>query len=258
MTRAPRRALSAAAIAALICASTVTAQAVDPATVPGAKLMARAVLPADTFADGPPSGAQITGSTNGRTVPFTSQPVQGVSGFISAGDGAFWALSDNGFGAKENSRDYLLRVYKMRPAFETASGGPGTVTVERFIQLSDPDRKVAWPIVNNETSDRLLTGADFDIESVRQDAAGGLWFGDEFGPFLLHTDANGRLLDAPFSLPNIKAPQNPLLNATPGDKPNLPTSRGFEGAAMVPGGRTLYPMLEGPITDDPSQRRRYI
>jgi hypothetical protein len=44
---------------------------------------------------------------------------------------------------------------------------------------------------------RYLTGADFDIESVREAHDGTLWFGDEFGPFLLHTDASGKVLEAP-------------------------------------------------------------
>ena len=37
-----------------------------------------ASLPADTFAPGLASGKLLTG-TNGRTVPFASQPVQGFS-----------------------------------------------------------------------------------------------------------------------------------------------------------------------------------
>jgi glycerophosphoryl diester phosphodiesterase len=163
--------------------------------------------------------------------------VQRISGFIAAGDGAYWALSDNGFGAKDNSRDYLLRAYKMRPAFEMASGGPGTVALEGFIQLRDSDRKIPFRIVNQDTSERFLTGADFDIESLRRDAAGELWFGDEFGPFLLHTDATGRLLDAPIPLPGVKAPQNPTLDTARGEQPNLPTSRGFEGVAISPTAR---------------------
>jgi len=45
---------------------------------------------------------------------------------------------------------------------------------------------------------------------------GTLWFGDEFGPFLLHTDATGKLLEAPIALPDfsnpgkqVRSPQNP-------------------------------------------------
>ena len=92
-------------------------------------------------------------------------------------------MPDNGYGAKENSADFLLRVYKLKPDFETGRGGSGSVSVGEFLQLRDPDGKVPFPITR---PDRMLTGADFDIESVRRDRDGGFWFGDEFGPWLLH------------------------------------------------------------------------
>jgi glycerophosphoryl diester phosphodiesterase len=57
-----------------------------------------AVLPADTFAPGPPSGAFIT-PANGRTPPFASQPVQGISAVLPAEPGSFWIMEDNGYGA---------------------------------------------------------------------------------------------------------------------------------------------------------------
>src|SRR5262245_52808677 len=102
---------SAAVFAAFMLATATTAPALPQTATPGAWLYGRAVLPADTFSDGPPSGAQLgTAPINGRTPPFPSQPVQGVSGLIDAGGGAYWALSDNGFGAKNNSADFLLRL----------------------------------------------------------------------------------------------------------------------------------------------------
>ena len=88
----------------------------------------------------------------------------------------------------------------------------------------------------------MLTGGDFDIESFREARDGTLWFGDEFGPFLLHTDARGRVLEAPIPLPGVQSPQDPLLG---GATPNLSGSRGFEGMAVSRGGGTLYPLLEG-------------
>jgi hypothetical protein len=101
--------------------------------------------------------------------------------------------------------------------------------------------------------DRLLTGADFDIESVRKLKDGTLWFGDEFGPFLLHTDATGKVLEAPIALPGVQAPENPFRGSTPA---NLASSGGFEGMAMSVDGRTLYPMLEKAVTGDDPQLRR--
>src|SRR5918995_151582 len=215
-------------------------------------LLGRAILPADSYQPGPPSGAFIT-PDNGVTPPFPSQPIPGFSAILDAGHGEFWAMPDNGYGSKTNSGDFLLRVYLIRPDFKTAKGGSGAVDVLGFIQLRDSDARITFPLFR---SDRLLTGADLDIESLRVAKDGTLWFGDEFGPFLVHTDATGKVLQAPIPLPGVQSPQNPFL-ADP-DAWTLRASRGFEGTALSIDGKRLYPMLEGAPRNDPDPRRRVL
>ncbi|WP_373282389.1 esterase-like activity of phytase family protein [Microtetraspora niveoalba] len=70
-----------------------------------------------------------------------------------------------------------------------------------------------------------------------------MWIGDEFGPFLLHVDGTGRLLQAPVSHPVLKAPQSPELAS--GETPTVESSRGFEAPASSPDGRYLYPAGDG-------------
>ena len=65
---------------------------------------------------------------------------------------------------------------------------------------------VAIPVDPSITAKRLLTGADFDIESVRRDRRSNLWFGEEFGPFLIQTDARGKVLRSEVHMPNIVPP----------------------------------------------------
>jgi glycerophosphoryl diester phosphodiesterase len=141
------------------------------------------------------------------------------------------------------------------------------VQVNRFIQLRDPNRLVPFPILNENTPDRLLTGYDFDPESFVIAADGTIWVGDEFGPYLLHFDSNGVLLDPPFATPDygpgkdpsrdqVRAPQNPalLLNPVGPGQPspaNLPTSRGYEGMTTNPARTRIYAMLEGTVSGDP-------
>jgi hypothetical protein len=240
---------AALAVGAVLAGLTSLAQAADDRE---ATLLARAILPADAYQPGPPSGAFIS-PDNGVTTPFPSQPLPGFSAVLDAGHGEFWAMPDNGYGSKANSGDFLLRVYRIRPDFETARGGSGSVAVLGFIQLRDPDGKLPFALFR---ADRLLTGADLDIESLRRARDGTLWFGDEFGPFLVHTDATGKVLEAPISLPGVQSPQNPFLPSP--DAWTIRASRGFEGMAASIDGKTLYPMLEGALRSDPDPRRRIL
>ncbi|MFG6101005.1 glycerophosphodiester phosphodiesterase family protein [Leptothoe sp. EHU-05/26/07-4] len=195
-----------------------------------------ASLSADTFADGPPSGTdngRIDAanriqpiSANGRTGPFNGQPVQGFSAVQFAPDTdarTFWFLSDNGFGGESNSTDYLLRIYQARPNFQ-GQGGDGSVDLQGFVQLSDPDNLIPFDIQNEESAERLLTGADFDIESFVIDNNGDIWVGEEFGPYLLHFNSEGELLEAPIATPN------PVdLNTLNGQDPLVIGHRGASG-----------------------------
>ncbi len=218
-------------------------------------LLGRAILPSDAYQPGPPSGADVA-PNNGVTPPFPTQPIPGFSAVLDDGHGEFWAMPDNGYGAKGNSEDFLLRLYRIAPDFRTAKGGSGEVRVLSYLSLRDPDRKVPFPIVMEATTERLLTGGDFDLESVRRAKDGTFWFGEEFGPYLVHTDDTGRVLEAPIPLPGVKSPFSPDL--APGEAATLPASRGFEGMALSLDGRTLYPWLEGALIADPDRRRRVV
>ncbi|MBD2629268.1 esterase-like activity of phytase family protein [Anabaena variabilis FACHB-164] len=186
------------------------------------ELIGFASLPADTFAEGPDSGNGISG--NGITGPFPGQPIQGFSGVQFAKNNSLYFLSDNGYGSKDNSADYLLRIHRVDPNFKGTENGDGTVNILDFIQLSDPNNKVSFTIVNEGTSERLLTGADFDIESFVIAEDGSIWIGDEFGPYLLHFDASGKLLDAPIPTPNTVT-----LNTLNGEAPIVIGHRGASG-----------------------------
>ena len=251
------------------------------------ELLGRAVLPSATVSPGPTAGQFSGTNANGAAVPFANaQPVQGFSAVLPGpATGTYLTLSDNGLRAQGNSADALLRLYAVRPDFTTGAVTPVDVrtgaalpgfTAQSTIQLSDPNRLAGFPIVADRatypgstipvdpsiTAGRLLTGADFDPESFRRVPDGSLYFGEEFGPFLLHTDAAGRLLEAPIALPNllglgadplVRSPQAPGVTA-----PNLPSSRGFEGTALDASGTRLLAMLEGALTPDPQGDRRLI
>ena len=92
-----------------------------------------------------------------------------------------------------------------------------------------------------------MTGWDFDPESMQIAKDGTFWFGEEFGPYLLHTNARGELLEPPIPTPGVMSPSNPTLGSA---TPNLANSKGYEGMAIAPNGRVLHPMLEGATAQD--------
>jgi glycerophosphoryl diester phosphodiesterase len=227
------------------------------------RLAGRAVLPVDTYAPGPPSGAalvpagQTSTTINGVVFPTPSQPVEGFSGLLPGRQpGELLAMPDNGFGGKANSRDFLIRAYYLTPDYRTARDGSGTIAVGDFIQFADPDGLIGFPIVREGTPERWLTGGDIDPESVQRGRHGDLWVGDEFGPWILHFDADGRLLEPPIALPDgLVSPNNPHRTgpATVGN------SRGIEAMAITPNGNQLVVILEGAVPgDDPFSRRVYV
>lgn len=208
--------------------------------VQAATLIAFAELPADTFTPGPTSG-QFIKPVNGREPPFLNQqPVQGFSALLEGGNGSWFVLSDNGFGRRGNSSDYILSIYHIEPDFRTASDGSGTIHLNRVIRLGDPMSHMPYAITRKK--DRLLTGADLDPESFQRAPDGSYWIGEEFNPSLVHFSPGGELLAPPFKLVGLSSVGNPS-----GETPTLPRSRGFEGMAKSPDGTRLYPMLEGAL-----------
>ena len=189
----------------------------------------------------PPGSLLGTAPSNGVTPPFADQPIQGFSGIVRNSDGTFEVLSDNGYGNKANSADFVLRIQRIAPDFAA-----GAVDVVGGINLTDPGGHVPFPLTR---PDRVLTGADFDVESIVRVPDGSYWIGDEFGPYLLHVDRAGRVLQAPVATPGVFAPESPDRGSTPA---NLASSKGFEGMARSPDGRTLYPLLEGTVAGDPA------
>ena len=238
--------LLAAVFAALLAQPVLAEPKPTEAGAPETTLEGRAIYPAELRGQGSLPAPD----------PFPDQPVGGYSALLDArGKDTYLAMPDNGYGSKANSSDFILRVDRVRVDYETAKGGSGEVEVLDYVRLRDPDGKIPFPIVDeNGSGQRLLTGSDFDPESMRISRDGTWWFGDEFGPFLLHTDSSGKVLEAPTPLPGVKAPEDPTR---PGQPVNLRSSSGFEGMAISKNGKYLYPSLERSLNGE-DIRKHYI
>ncbi|WP_421868279.1 esterase-like activity of phytase family protein [Pararhizobium sp.] len=242
-----------------------------------AKLAAHAILPANTIIAAPADAAdylktsgkfttadrkrtEALGTVPGKdgvrltglSLPFDGQPMQGFSGIKTMADGTFWSMSDNGFGSKLNSSDTMLMLHNIKIDWDA-----GKVEAVKTLFLSDPGKKAPFPIVMEGAATRYLTGADFDVESI-QPVADGFWVGEEFGPYILKFDLDGKLTDVIPTTVNGKpvlSPDNPTLavQADP-SKPmpalNVKRSGGYEGLALSKDGTKLYGLLEGPLWTD--------
>ncbi|MDR0580144.1 MAG: esterase-like activity of phytase family protein [Campylobacteraceae bacterium] len=186
----------------------------------------------------------------GIFLPFDGQPLQGHSGIKYLKDGTLWLLTDNGAGSKANSPDFMLYLNHYEVDFKSGKFKP-----LKSIFLYDEDKKVPFHIVNEGSKKRYLTGADFDTESF-QIIDGHFWIGDEFGPYLIKADINGKVKAVFETFADGKAVRSPDHYAvkTP-DIPNalvnfeVKRSKGFEGMAASIDGSKLYPLFEGALYD---------
>jgi len=203
--------------------------------------------------DRPGSVMGNTGALHGRretgiALPFIGQPLQGFSGFAMsrAPDGGIFALIDNGFGNRRNSTDALLFFTRIAPDWQG-----GRVEVRETVFLRDPDRIIPFRIIHENTTERYLTGGDFDPESI-QVINDTVWIGEEFGPFIIRATLDGRvtgLFPALRQGSAIRSPDHPavIVPATAGRDFLVPRSAGFEGMALTPDGSRLWAMIERPL-----------
>jgi len=248
------------------------AQQEVPATLAG-----HSILPVDSTVPAPqnaPSDLQVSGKfttgtrvdtlgkvegksadrPTGKHIPIKEQPLQGHSGIKRMADGTYWVLTDNGFGNKVNSPDSMLYVTQYDIDFKS-----GKTTPLKTVFFHDPDKIIPFHIINESTQERYLTGSDFDPESF-QFADGALWVGDEFGPYLIKMDLDGKVLalfETQVDGKKVVSPDHYQVT-TPGKPTDKVTfqvnrSKGFEGMASSPDGSKLYPMLEGAIWVDEKQ-----
>ena len=245
-----------------LAAAALPAAAQDEFT---ATLKGHAILPAKTLIAAPadaPASMKVSGKFTGTgpnrlktapsagdTLPFDGQPVQGFSGIKKLDDGTFLVLTDNGFGSMANSPDAMLMFHRVAPNFET-----GEVEILETTFLSDPEQVVPFLVTNEASDKRYLTGADFDLEGF-QPVGDKVFIGDEFGPYIIVVDGETGEVEEFFETfvdgNKVRSPDHHevRLPNPDGEMPEITAkrSRGYEGFAASVDGKTLYPMLEGPI-----------
>ena len=265
-------------VAWLVALSTASLSSAGPAQDFPAVLSGHAILPAHTLVDAPAThrsrsgcAGKYTASGNRRidepgaipgishrshrdaprptgiSLPLAKQAIQGFSGAKRLSDGTFLVVSDNGFGTKANSPDAMLMFHRLCPDWRN-----GSIRILQTVFLSDPKRVLPFPIVNESTSRRYLTGGDLDIESI-QPIGDAIYLGDEFGPYLVRVDWSGQVTgfwETVQGTRTLKSPDHFSAGGPGATDIQVQRSKGFEAMAASPDGRFLYPMFEGVLLED--------
>jgi glycerophosphoryl diester phosphodiesterase len=228
-----------------------------PPPPPPVELIGYVIMPPGAFRAGPTSGQYDAEGRRAAEPRFDSQPVQGVSS-IKPGPtaGAWWALSDNGFGRKWNSPDYRLCLYLFDVRPRTEAGTDSRTALQAVVELSDPAKFFPWRLTDENDPERPMTGADADPESLVAMPDDTFWIGDELGPWLMHFSVDGDLLEAPVELPdNVRSPDHPQVLAGSAQA-SLASSRGYEAMDLAGDNKTLVTILEGAVNGEPPRLRR--
>jgi hypothetical protein len=192
-----------------------------------------------------PQGAPPALRLLGERVLPSSHTDGSVLGGLSAID--FNAARNEWIVASDDRAEHgPARFYRLRMTVdEHGIGEPQWLATVAWHQLDGRPyaRQIGW---------RRADGAIADIEAVRYDPRGGLWYSSEGNeqqrqaPFIRYAGVNGDLI-ASLPLPAQLLPHGPWgAGQTHGARLN----RNLEGLSLAPDGRSLWLALEAPLHQD--------
>jgi hypothetical protein len=198
--------------------------------------------------------------------------------------GTFYLLPDRGYNI-EGTNDYRARLNKIsvkfKPAEAAVAGSAGaegnaiTLTLEDTILLTDTAGEPMSGLDPAEGGVRPAAGAipplpqtasgrvALDAEAVVLLADGSFFVSDEYGPYIYHFSASGKMLSAirppEAVIPKRKGKDHFSANApgagAPTPDPAVPESgrqnnQGLEGLALTPDGKLLVAILQSATRQD--------
>jgi hypothetical protein len=269
----PRRLLPLAA--ALLAAGLTTGAAAQPVTFDGDSFVNKGLVAVGRLpADGKDKlGDTLGGIGSGMTPDLASWKRDG-----NVYRGTLYMLPDRGWNT-EGTVDYpgRLQVFEIALTPDDTAEGPKQqtglgLTYKDSIVMHEADgtpstgldptgvRKAANGFPDLPVANGHIT---VDNEGVVHMADGSFWVSEEYGPYIYHYAADGKLLGAirpPAAfIPMRKGEENFASNNPPagseGPKPANPESgrqnnQGFEGLALGPDGKHLYALLQSALVQD--------
>ncbi len=202
--------------------------------------------------------------------------------------GTLYALPDRGYTKAGVTTNYRARFNQLAVSFTPAPAGAATqtqvgLTLTDTTLLTEADGtpltsldatgtgvRPGFPPLPQAYNGRL----SLDGEGIALHPDGTFYISDEYGPYLYHFTADGKLLSA-IRPPEAFIPKRGGLDSfssnnapagQPAPSPSDPTTgrannQGFEGLSLSPDGRTLYALNQSALRQDggngPSAQRRY-
>jgi hypothetical protein len=223
----------------------------------------------------------------GETFGSGSGVAVDLKSWTKSGDsysGTFFILPDRGYNV-EGTTDYRGRLNKVSVRFKpiegaaagsaAAEGNAITLKLEDTILLTDPSGEPMSGLDPAEGGVRPAAGAipplpqtangrvALDPEGVVLLADGSFFISDEYGPYIYHFSASGKMISAirppEAVIPQRKGKDHFSANAPGAGAPKpepanpetgRPNNQGFEGLALTPDGKYLVTILQSATRQD--------
>lgn len=203
----------------------------------------------------------------GSGMALVPQSLRVTAGGIS---GTLGMLPDRGWNTQGTS-DYRARLQMFDFVLNPQLGAPHAQTgldlkFRKTLLLTDGD---GAPTTGRDPESVRPAGKGFpdlpvakdghvslDDEAVALPGDGSIWVGDEYGPYVYHYDAQGRMLGAirppEAIIPRRQGMENFSARETVKGEPQSgrQNNQGFEGMSIVPGGQTLFVMTQSALVQD--------
>jgi len=184
--------------------------------------------------------------------------------------GTLAMVPDRGWNT-QGTTDYRARLQYFSLILTPVSGAPGSETglklaYDRSLLLHD--REGAATTGLDPSGARPAAGGlpdlpqspnghiSLDDEAVSLPADGTIWIGEEYGPYIYHFDAGGRMIGAirppEAIIPLRQGRENFSAGETAKGEPQSgrQNNQGFEGMSVAPGGKYLFAMTQSALMQD--------
>ncbi|MEV6325939.1 esterase-like activity of phytase family protein [Nocardia sp. NPDC051787] len=183
-------------------------------------------------------GVEIQSSAYGSAIALVPGKADEVYGLTDRGP--------NVAGRTDNEK--VLPVPDFHPQIRVFRLSDGTAISGKTITLSGPDGQPLVGLVNLEaqTGENLVTidgkplppsDRGLDTEGLVALSDGTFWVSDEYGPFIVHFDANGKELER----------LSPFNGSLPRELSLRSANQGMEGLTITPDGSTLVGIMQSAL-----------